>query len=371
MTNLLNLKEIDQEEAFNLVKFFINVQQNVFLFGRRGVGKTNIIMQAAEECGLKLISINLSVIERPDLAGYPNINDSADTVSFKLPNFLPALIEGTAPDTILLFDEVDKAPPEITGPLLEILQFKRINGKKLNVNNCILTGNLMSEGAHSNLISSALLDRGSKYILSFNFEKWLDWARSNNVHDLITGFLKNHPELSCGKNDDYSYASPSPRTWTLASDALFNAKNLKIIDIDTIFQIVSGFVGEDAGLKFKIWYQYYRQYEPHIISLINNNKLNINFNDLLPTEKIIFVISACHFAKQSFISANNSSKKNKMIYLENLCNFFIQNKVDTEIQIMGLHNSFDFNLIQKYKLYTSTIFFNHFTTLSQNVSFKK
>ena len=92
---------------------------------------------------------------------------------------------------------------------------------------------------------------------------------------------------------------------------------------------------------------------------------------MLPTEKIIFVISACHFAKQSFISANNSSKKNKMIYLENLCNFFIQNKVDTEIQIMGLHNSFDFNLIQKYKLYTSTIFFNHFTTLSQNVSFKK
>ncbi|MGI0059226.1 MAG: LAGLIDADG family homing endonuclease, partial [Nitrosotalea sp.] len=39
MSNSLNLQEIDQEQALNLTKFFIQSQHNIFLFGRRGVGK--------------------------------------------------------------------------------------------------------------------------------------------------------------------------------------------------------------------------------------------------------------------------------------------------------------------------------------------
>ena len=48
--NALNLPEIDQVQALNLTKFFIQSNQNIFLFGRRGVGKTHIAIQAAQEC---------------------------------------------------------------------------------------------------------------------------------------------------------------------------------------------------------------------------------------------------------------------------------------------------------------------------------
>lgn len=152
-----------------------------------GLGKTEIVLQAAKECKFKVNYINLSVIERADLAGYPNINDPGDFVTFKSPQFLPKLT-GPKADSIILFDEVDKAPPEVTAPLLEILQYKTINGNPLNIVNCILTGNLAAEGSYSNQISSALLDRGAKYILNFNFDHWTEWARNNNVHDLITRF---------------------------------------------------------------------------------------------------------------------------------------------------------------------------------------
>ena len=124
MTSALNLVELDQEQALHLGKFFIRSGQNLFLFGRRGIGKSHIAMQAAQACKLKINYINLSVIERPDLAGYPNLNDINDVVSFKSPSFLPLLKDKAKPDSILLFDEVDKAPPEITAPLLEILQFR-------------------------------------------------------------------------------------------------------------------------------------------------------------------------------------------------------------------------------------------------------
>jgi len=369
MNNSLNLPEIDQEQALNLGKFFIKAQKNLFLFGRRGVGKTEIIIQAAKECNIKVNYINLSVIERPDLAGYPNINEPGDMVTFKSPFFLPKLNDNETADSIILFDEVDKAPCDITAPLLEILQFRKINGKRINVISSILTGNLINEGANSNLVSSALLDRGAKYILSFNFEKWVDWAKANNVHDLILGFLRSNPEFACGKTEDLTYANPSPRGWTLASDALNQAKEFKIVDIDSVTQIISGFVGSEAGLRFKIWYEHYRKFEPYVYSLIESGEMNLNYHELSPTEKVVFIVTACYFAKQKVLDDTKSKKR--FYALDNLCNFLTQNKVDHEVQVMGLYNSFDFDMITRNKLYECKPFFDLFSKLNENITIKK
>ena len=369
-SNFLNLQEVDQEQALHLTKFFIRANQNVFFFGRRGIGKTFIAMQGAKECNLKINYINLSVIERPDLAGYPNMNTPGDIISFKSPHFLPSLVENAKPDSVILLDEVDKAPAEVTAPLLELLQFRKINGKPINAAACILTGNLANEGAYSNVISSALLDRGAKYILGFNFEKWVDWAKANGIHDLILGFLRANPKLACGNVEDTTYASPSPRGWTLASEALDKAKELKIIDIDTVVSIISGFVGNTAGLQFKIWYEYYRKYEQHVHTLIDTGSMKLDFATLNVTEKAVFVISCCQYAKQKAL-IESSKAKPKFTCLDNLCTFLLVNNVDNEIQTMGLYNSFDFELVTKKKLYMSKSFFELFDRLTKNISIKK
>lgn len=370
MVNNLNLQEINQEQAFDLSKFFIRSKQNLFIFGRRGLGKTEIILQSAKECNIKVNYINLSVIERPDLAGYPDMQSAGDVIVFKSPHFLPKLINDNTPDSLLLFDEVDKASPEVTAPLLEILQFRKINGVPINASACILTGNLVNERAYSNQISTALLDRGAKYILSFDFDKWAEWAKKHEVHDLILGFLRSNPEFACGSVEESCYASPSPRGWTQASEALLRARDLKIVDIDTVTHIISGFVGSEAGLRFKLWYEHFRKFEPSIHSLIDSGNLNINFHDLAPTEKIIFTISACYYAKQKVINASSKSK-NKFASLDNLCNFFINYKIDYELQVMGLYNSFTFEMITKNKIYESKSFFELFTKISEQVSIKK
>lgn len=366
--NALNLREIDQEQALNLTKFFIQSQQNIFLFGRRGVGKTDIAIQAAKECGLKINYINLSVIERSDIAGYPDIHAPGDIINYKSPHFLPKLAPDAKPDSVILFDEIDKVMPEVTAPLLEILLFKRINGLPINAAACILTGNLASEGAYSNQISSALLDRGAKYILTFNFERWVDWAKANNVHDLILGFLRSDPSFACGALEDTAFASPSPRSWTWASQALIKAKELKMPDIESVTQIISGYVGYEAGLRFRVWYEHYRRFEPYVHSLIERGDMSINFSMLHPTEQVVFVVSACYYAKQRVLG---DKSKNRFVYLERLCDFFNNHGVDTEVQVMGLYNSFDFEMIRAHKLYTCKPFFDHFTKLSENVHFKK
>lgn len=359
MPNALNLQEVNQEQALNLSKFFINAKQNMFLFGRKGTGKTHIVLQAAKDCNYKVAYINLSVIERADLAGFPDLKSEGDIITYKSPVYLPKLLDNETADQIILFDEVDKALPDVTAPLLEILQFKTINGKKINAASCILTGNLMNEGAYSNQISTALLDRGSKYILKFDFLHWVEWAKANQVHDLILGFLRSDPGFACGKDDDVAYASPSPRGWTQASMALLKAKELKIVDGETIAQIVSGFVGDEAGLRFKIWYEYYRKFEPFIHSIIDAGKMTFNFNELMPTEKLVFVISACYHAKQQVLT-----KSKKTMYLENLCDFFKNYQIDKELQVMGLYNSFDFEMITKQQLYKCKKFFDLYSNIN-------
>lgn len=367
MGNYLNLKEINQEQSLDICKFNIKTGGNVFLFGRRGVGKTHIALKAAEDQNITCTYINLSVMDKADMLGYPDMQAKNEYVTYKYPYYMPLLKDGQKPNNILLFDEVDKAAPEITAPLLEILQFRTINGKPLNITSCILTGNLSNEGAYSNNISTALLDRGSKYILKFSFDNWLDWAKKNKVHDLILGFLSSNIEFTCGKEEDVTYASPSPRGWTLASEALIKARSMSIVDIDTITSIISGYVGDEAGVKFKIWYENYRKYEPFVASLIEVGEMTFNFESLLPTEKLVFVITACYFTKIK-VSQGRLKQSEKFKYLQNLCKFIVAYNIDMETQILALSNSFNFQMITEYKLYECGIFFDLFKKISEKIN---
>lgn len=369
MTNSVNLLEIDQEQALNLSRFFIRANQNIFLFGRRGVGKTHIVMQAAKDCGFKINYINLSVVERPDLAGYPNLRDDSDVITYKSPYFLPTLLENAKPDSIIVFDEVDKAPHEVTAPLLEILQFKKINNKLINAAACVLTGNLINEGAYSNVVSSALLDRGAKYILKFNFDKWMDWAKANGINELILGFLIRDPSMACGEIDTIHSASPSPRSWALASDALNQARKFNMTDIDSIIGIISGFVGDEAGMKFGQWFKYYKKFEPIILSLLEFGEYPIAFDQLDASEIYIFCVSACYLAKRKIIECKNKAKQ--IQYAEYIIKFFNRYDIAEEVQLMTLRTAFPFEFITKYKLYESKIFLERSKHLQDELEIKK
>src|SRR6266581_5150042 len=90
---------------------------------------------------------------------------------------------------VIIFDEVDKAISEVLQTLLEFLQFRSINGRKLNIQACILTGNLPDEHAHTNQISHAITKRCLTFKLNVEFDLWKAWAIKNNISPLIVGFL--------------------------------------------------------------------------------------------------------------------------------------------------------------------------------------
>lgn len=336
---LTDVPEISQKAYKNILDFSIKHGGNVLVIGPSGSGKTEIAMQAAEEAGCDLIYINLSVLERVDLQGFPSPSDDKQTVQYAAPNYLkftdlalkeelniicdilPEIPEDTNKNIkkylesryaelskcikksklesgkiifkdsdllksyekyinsininneekkyIFIFDEVDKAATETTQTLLEILQFHSINGRKLNIKTCILTGNMPDEHAFSNEISHAITKRCKTYKMNINFNVWKRWALDNNINESVVDFLTSNPEFLYKKapdGDSTAYALASPRTWVYAANDIdklnklegLTNKELKILQRN----IISGFVGTTAAQKFITWEEYYRDLAP-------------------------------------------------------------------------------------------------------------
>jgi hypothetical protein len=337
MANSLNLLELNQEASSLLLEFYIKNKQNCFVFGKKGIGKTAIVKQVADKLKYNLIYINLSVLERVDLAGYPDFTNKSDVVKFKQPFFLPK-ISSDESNSILFFDEADKAPIEITAPLLELLQFKSINSTKINISSCILTGNLPEENAYSNALSSALLDRGAKFIIKFDFNKWFSWA-SGTIHPLILSFLYLNQDLVTS-SVDIEYATPSPRGWDFVSKSFFE---IDVFDIDLATNIVASFVGNTVANKFNIWYRFYQENSSYVEDFLNNKPPKA-FKKWEQTKQFVFLMALANAIKVS----------NKKI--NNFCDFLEENNVPLEMVQAIFSSNFSIEYVVENNLHKNLKF---------------
>ena len=214
-TSDFNLQKLNTKEFGAHVAATIKMGGNLAVFGRRGTGKTVITKYEIEQSKCRELYINLSVMERVDLGGYPDVMGKTKSkyVNFLMPQMYEPLIEGNTP-VVCLFDELDKADPSLWAPLLEIVQFRSINHMPLpNLHSIIMTGNLVSEGGSRP--SLPLLDRSEKFLLEADAALWLDWAgKMGHIHPSITAYINDHPNDLFGAVDpEDRYADASPRGW--------------------------------------------------------------------------------------------------------------------------------------------------------------
>ena len=128
-----------------------------FVFmGPTGVGKTELSKQLAEQLGVKLVRFDMSEFqEKHSISkligsppGYVGFEEDAGQLIIKLQE---------NPNCVLLLDEVEKAHPDVSQILLQIMDNGKItgsNGKEADARNCtlILTTNLGAQEAEKNAI---------------------------------------------------------------------------------------------------------------------------------------------------------------------------------------------------------------------------
>ncbi len=295
-----NLEKLNTKELSEHVAASIQIGENIAVFGRRGTGKTEISKQEIKKADCHEVYINLSVMERVDLGGYPDImgRNVAVTeaqrkfVDFLLPQFYQPMIEGKK-GVVALLDEVDKADPSLWAPLLEFTQFRSINGRKLeNLKGIIMTGNLISEGGARP--SLPLLDRSEKYLVEADATSWLEWAgKAGHIHPSITAYITDHPKDLFGAVDpEDRYADPSPRGWFRASQILYRGED-RGWSTNLLNKKVCGCVGKDAGIKYSNYYEHYQQLLPMIEDVYQGKDVSGRYNALEPTKKLVACMITC------------------------------------------------------------------------------
>lgn len=298
-TSDFNLEKLNTRDLSEHLKSSINIGGNIAIFGRRGTGKTEISKQQIKFADMHEVYLNLSVMERVDLGGYPNIMGMSDDdrkerkfVNFLLPAFYQQMLEGKKP-VVLLLDEVDKADPSLWAPLLEITQFRSINGLPLNnLHSIIMTGNLISEGGARP--SLPLLDRAEKYLVEADVMSWMTWAgKSGRIHPSITAFINDNPNFLFGAVDpEDRYADPSPRGWTRFSD-IINRGEEKNWKSDLLVRKAAGCVGKEAGLKYSHYYDHYQVLLPMLDRIFKEENVQREYQALDPSKQLVASMMAC------------------------------------------------------------------------------
>lgn len=128
-----------------------------FVFmGPTGVGKTELAKQLSNQLGVKLVRFDMSEYQEKHSVskligsppGYVGFDENAGQLITKLQE---------NPNCVLLLDEIEKAHPDVSSILLQIMDNGRItgsNGKEADARNCILilTTNLGAQEAEKNAI---------------------------------------------------------------------------------------------------------------------------------------------------------------------------------------------------------------------------
>lgn len=342
-----NLEKLNTKELSEHVAATIQVGENIAVFGRRGSGKTMISKQEIAKAGYHEAYINLSVFERTDLAGYPNVmspDPKRKFVDFLLPQFYEPMLEGKK-NVVALLDEVDKADPSLWAPLLEFTQFRSINGRPLhNLKAVIMTGNLISEGGSRP--SLPLLDRSEKYLVEADATSWLEWAgKSGRIHPSITSYITDHPKDLFGSVDpDDRYADPSPRGWARASEILHKGEE-RGWSSTLLNKKVCGCVGKDAGIKYSNYYEHYQQLLPMIEEIYQGKDVSSRYNVLEPTKKLVACMITCaRLANQLDLSSVEEPPKS----IEHVGKFL--QKVPYENVLVAVRSQIQIDRLVKYSL---------------------
>lgn len=331
---LTDILTFNQSAYTKMADHFLRTKGNLMVFGKAGSGKTEIALQrartwAVEHGGYKVLPsgeldgvhcsyLNGSCLEPPDLIGLPVPGDNF-TVKYLSPAFLPIKGVGDPRPRVLVVDEIDKCKPELQNPMLELFQFRSMNGRELNVQAIIATGNLPDEHAHSEPVSHALTNRCGIIQLKIEYDAWREWAiSSGKVHSLIVAFLSKETGLLHKPNDSgdlTAYVSPSPRSWAHASNDLINSEGESI---EWQYLLLASHVGAAAAAKFKVWLEHYRLVAPIVDALVQKGK-EPNASMLDQQKTLVVAISAIgEIAKVMNETVEPSKKKKKAEQIDKL-----------------------------------------------------
>lgn len=169
----------------------------VCIWGRHGIGKTEIVETTTRERGAKLVTVAPAQFEEMgDLMGMPVVVDDGGATRMAPPEWVPRE-EGPG---VLLLDDVNRADDRILRGLMQLLQNHELAGWKLpNGWQIVLTANPDGGDYSVTPMDDAMLTRMLHVTLRFDVKRWARWAEQTGVDPRGIAFVLTYPETVTGE----------------------------------------------------------------------------------------------------------------------------------------------------------------------------
>lgn len=241
-------RTVNSEQASRAIKHAVKKKRPVFLWGPPGIGKSQLISQIAAELNGVTVDLRLSQMEPTDLRGIPFYNKDTGKMDWAPPIDLPDAEFASAYDTVILFlDECNSGAPSVMAAAYQLVLDRKVGNYHLPDNVVVVAaGNRESDKGVTYRMPTPLSNRFVHFEMKAEFDSWLPWAVTNNIHQDVVGFLSFSKESLYDFNAKSSSRSfATPRSWEFVSDLIDDE-----MDHDTMTNLVAGTVGEGLGLKF-------------------------------------------------------------------------------------------------------------------------
>lgn len=210
------------------LKQYMDASKNILIAGEAGTGKTEMLRAAANELGLTMKYYSSSTLD-----------PFADLVGIPVPNLATRLVEYYRPKEIdeaqvIFFDELNRADPKTINAVMEIIQFRSINGDILRNLKCVVAAiNPVEKGYNTDELDIAVRDRFDFFLTSevvadyTYFKAKYGPAVARTAIDLFKEYQTSYKEDRRSKKNALGYFSP--RRLEKVLDAFMHFQTAEII----------------------------------------------------------------------------------------------------------------------------------------------
>lgn len=226
----------------------------VLITGAPGIGKSDIVAQAADKGGADLILSHPAVADPTDAKGLPwVVNGQATFLPFgELHRALNA-----AKPTVWFLDDLGQASPAVQASYMQLLLARRVNGHVLSdhVTFVAATNRRTDRAGVAGILEPVKSRFGSIVELTPDINEWCRWAIDNNMPAEIIAYLRFQPDNLCKFTASADLTnSPVPRTWSHVG------KILRLgLPSHVEYAAIAGAIGEGAATEFTSFLRLYAE----------------------------------------------------------------------------------------------------------------
>ena len=245
-------------------------QRPVLLIGPPGIGKTAIMEQVAQECGINLVSYTITHHTRQSAIGLPFISkknyggEEIDVTEYTMSEIIAAIYEqierSGIKEGILFLDEINCVSETLAPTMLQFLQYKTFGNHRVPDGFVIVTaGNPPEYNKSVRDFDIVTYDRVKRIYVEEDFAVWKEYAYRARIHGAILSYLE------IKKKNFYSIVSDldgkrfvTARGWEDLSQVMKVYENLGLpINFDFVVQYLQD---EEIARDFANYYELYNKY---------------------------------------------------------------------------------------------------------------